>query len=105
MIVEILIGKSHYKITCEESEKEKLIRLANRLNKRLESISSQIGATDEKTLLVMTSLMLEEESEHHDNISHQHHELNDQDMYDAVSENIENIADYIEKLTKKIQNY
>ncbi len=31
--------------------------------------------------------------------------LNEQDMYDTVAENMENVTDYIEKLTTKIQNY
>jgi hypothetical protein len=32
-------------------------------------------------------------------------EISDRDIYDAVSENMENISDYIEKLTKKIRDY
>src|SRR3989338_755841 len=106
MMVELPICKSLYKITCETSEKEKLLYLAAKLNKRVNELSLSLKNADEKTLLVIAALTLEEELEHND-ISEQEDEekLNEQDMYDAVSENMENIADTIEKLIVKIQNY
>lgn len=108
MIIEIPVGKSRYKITCEEAEKEKLFHLAERLNQRVNRLSTSLRNADEKTLLVIAGLMLEEELErtnHEDHDLDEGSKLNDQDMYDAVSENMENVSDYIEKLTKKIQNY
>jgi cell division protein ZapA (FtsZ GTPase activity inhibitor) len=108
MIVEIQIGKSHYKISCTESDQEKLLQLAKRLDHRINRITSQIKNADEKTLLAIAALMLEEEVEqnnHDANEREEVDEINDQDIYDAISENIENITNYIENLTKKIQNY
>lgn len=111
MIIEIPIGKSLYKITCAENEEEKLLRLAETLNKRVNSLSLQMKNTDEKTLLAITALLIEEELEKKNSDVAAEEEIdespkiNEQDIYDAVSENMENISDYIEKLGKKIQDY
>ncbi len=108
MMIEIPVGKSRYKITCSESEKEKIFHLAERLNQRVNQLSQTLRNADEKTLLVISALSLEEELDGAKTEEHDHDEtskLNDQDLYDAVSENMENIAEYVEKLTKKIQNY
>lgn len=98
MTVEIQVGKSHYKIACKDEEKAKLLDLAESLNARLEDLSSSIKNADEKTLLVITALMLEEE------LRHKEEEFTNQEMFDSMSDNIENITSYIEKLTKKIHH-
>jgi len=111
VIVELSIGKLRYKITCEESEQNKLLHLANKLNERVNNLSIHLKNADEKTLLVIAALMAEDELEQKTTHELQESEieddnkLNDQDVYDAVSENMENISDYITKLSKKIQNY
>jgi cell division protein ZapA (FtsZ GTPase activity inhibitor) len=56
MNIEIPIGKSRYKINCEEGQKEKLRRLAERLNKRVNSLSLEMKNVDEKTLLAISAL-------------------------------------------------
>ena len=99
MTVEIQIGKSHYKIACKPEEKSKLLDLAESLNARLEDLSSSMKNADEKTLLVLTALMLEEELRHKEEEEFTSHE-----MFDSMSDNIENITSYIEKLTKKIHH-
>jgi cell division protein ZapA (FtsZ GTPase activity inhibitor) len=117
MIVELAVGKSHYKISCEPKEKEKLLELADSLNERVNKLSLALKNADEKTLLLVAALMIQEEanqkatrkihkSEYEDDEARDENaRLNEQDIYDTVSENMENIADYIEKLTAKIQNY
>ncbi len=105
MNIEIPIGKSRYKINCEEGQKEKLLRLAERLNKRVISLSLEMKNVDEKTLLAISALMIEEELENKKGTREDESEINDEDIYDAVSDNMENVAEYIEKLTKKIENF
>ena len=111
MLIEIPVGKSRYKITCEESEKEKLLNIAERLNQRVNALSLQIKNIDEKTLLVIAALMIEEEFSEENKVETPEDDedesvtIVDRDVYDAVSESMNNIADYIENLTKKIQNY
>ncbi len=104
MIIELPIGKSNYQIPCKKSEREKLSRLAEKLNKRLNRLASQIEG-DEKTLLAIAALSLEGELELASEIEAPESELNEQDVEDAISETMENISDYIEKLSKKIQKY
>lgn len=106
--VEIAIGKSKYKIQCQESEKEKLVATAAKLNERVNRLSFSFRNLDEKTLLVITALTLEEEvqdSENKDSVTEFAEQISEQDIYDAVSENMENISDYVEKLIKKIRDY
>jgi cell division protein ZapA (FtsZ GTPase activity inhibitor) len=105
MNIEIPIGKSRYKINCEEGQKEKLLRLAELLNKRVNSLSLEMKNVDEKTLLAISALMMEEELENKKGARENESEINDEDLYDAVSDNMENVAEYIEKLTKKIENF
>lgn len=128
MIVEIPVGKSSYKISCEESEREKIMRCAERLNQRVNELSLRLsGNCDEKNLLVIVALMMEGDIENfedskleevlvskapedaEENINHEEieekNELTENDIYDAVSENMENVADYVEKLIRKIRSY
>ncbi len=105
MNIELPIGKSNYQIPCEKSEQEKLSKLAEKLNKRLNRLSSQFEA-DEKTLLAIAALSLEGELElASDNIENSESTISEEDIKDAISETMENIADYIEKLSEKIQRY
>ncbi len=107
--VEIAIGRSKYKIQCQESEKAKLLATAEKLNERVNNLSFSFRNIDEKTLLVISALTLEEELEsvsgNKKNIQSSESQVSDRDIYDAVSENMENISDYLEKLTKKIRDY
>lgn len=100
MTTEIKIGHSIYKISCPENEVEQLLQVGNSLNKKFKNLSAQLGNLDEKTILVYLALMLEAELEKASKSQN-----DEDDIYDAVSENIENIAQYIEKLDKKIAGY
>ena len=152
--IEILIAGSQYKISCKETQKDRLVYLANKLSKRIDKISQNIknnstsssshnrhlekissspvhhrhlersersgeaklkeisrfarDDSEEKNLLVMAALTLEDELEKKSESltskeENEGGEINDQDIYDAVSDNIENITDYIETLTEKIK--
>lgn len=115
MIIELPVGKSRYKITCDESEKERLFHLAEQLNKRVNKLALQLKNADEKTLLVISALMIQEElerqggdksdEENAEDARDETNKINDEELYQAIGENMENIAEYIEKLTAKIQNY
>lgn len=100
MITEVQIGKSHYKIACEEDEREKLKNLTERLNRRMKELEKSLTIADEKMLLVMAALAMEEELRVDED-----EKFGADEVFDSISDNIENIADYIEKLTKKIQKY
>ena len=100
-IVEFFIGKSKYKIECPESEQNKLLLLAKKLNERVQKLAQNFSGGDEKTLLVITALMMEEALE----LSPASTSEDENNFYNSVSENFENIADYIENLAKKIEQH
>jgi len=115
-IIEISIGKSKYKIECPEEEKSKLLHLAKKLDGRIKKLLPGLINVDEKTLLVISALMAEDDLESAiagnpigatENFQNEAEasKINEDDMYIAISENIENVAEYIEKLAKKIDNY
>jgi len=115
-ITEITIGKSKYKIECPQNQQENLIRLAKKVDNKAQNLISHLKHIDEKTLLALVAITLEEELEskaetisknNSSNINtNQNQEGNlEEDTYEALSENIENVATYIEKLAKKIENY
>ncbi len=107
-IIEISVGKTKYKIECPEDEKSKLMNLAQKLDDRVKNLMSGLINFDEKTLLVIAALMAEDEVEAASQLALQggsEGKIADEDMYIAIAENIENVADYIEKLAKKIEKY
>lgn len=129
-VIEIFIGKSKYKIECPEDEKSKLVHLAKKVDDRVKKLLPGLVNVDEKTLLVISALMIEDDLETKIQNARAVHpqekllekvevandveekkavpeekKLSDDDMYIAIAENIENVADYIENLAKKIENY
>jgi cell division protein ZapA (FtsZ GTPase activity inhibitor) len=113
-IVEIMVRKTKYKIECEASEKERLLRLADSLNKRVTNIAGSMGNTDEKTILIISSLILEAELEDKNSVEIIDKKLetsvitqnaSEEDIHNALSDNIKNITQHIDKLANKILNY
>ena len=111
-IIEISIGKSKYKIECPEDEKWKLLRLADTLDGRVKNLLTNLKNIDEKTLVIITALMIEDDLEssaaklhHHSDENIATDKLDSTDLYEAISEHVENVADYVENLAKKIENY
>jgi len=107
-IIEIAVGRLKYKIDCPANEHVKLVHLANKLDERIKKSFGNLQNIDEKTVLVMTALTIEDELESKaQGIQENFHDkkIDDSEIYEALTENIENVADYIEKLAKKIENY
>ena len=122
MIVEIKIGKSNYKIDCKESDQSKILSCADKLNNRVNKLTSNLGNIDEKTLLVITCLMMEEElknlktkisknspttnsSQINSYLNAENKKYSEDEMLEAISENTDNINDYLTKIIDKIQEY
>ncbi len=99
--IEIAIGKSKYQISCEESKKEEILNAATKLNEIVNALSFKMRGVDKKTLLVMAALSIGSYSEKVES-TNKSPEISERDVFDAVSENMENVADYLEKLVKKI---
>jgi cell division protein ZapA (FtsZ GTPase activity inhibitor) len=99
MTVEIQVGKSSYKISCQEAEKERIQSAAESINDKLNQLAKNLKISDEKMLLVMIALELEEELR-----SIREDKFSEEELFNSISDNIDNITSYINKLTHKIQN-
>lgn len=102
--LELYIGRSKYTVDCEDSQKEKITSLARRLNERVNKLSLKIRGADEKTILMLCAINIEEELESakaastiqnsHNNIILDQKDLISEDVYLAL-----------ENLANKIKNY
>lgn len=106
-ILNLSIGKSRYTIDCAEEEGEKILSLGEKLNERVNNLSSTIRNTDEKTILMLCALTIEEELRDLKNSKEikpesQKYNLTGEDLEDAAIAQIEEMTDYIVSLTKKI---
>lgn len=115
-VVEIKVGNSKYKIECENSQKEKLLQLSEKLNKKVKEISTSLRSTDEKTVLVISALMLEEELEEIRSTKKEDADITEKsdaassiihqkDIQNALSNNMENISQRIDTLANKLRSY
>ena len=60
-IINLAIGKSKYTINCDVGDEDKIIALAERLNQRVNRMSLVVRTADEKTILMLCALTIEEE--------------------------------------------
>lgn len=112
MTVKFPIGKTIYKAKCDEAEEDALLGCVTALNQRIEDLSEQFSPKthSEQDLLAIAALMMEKEIEELRSGSvkkvakdDEEISLTEDDLNDAVAENIENMADYVENLIKKIE--
>jgi len=103
MMIELRVGRISYKVNCQESEKEKILELADRLDSRVSSLAHDLKNADDQTLLLITSLLLEEELE----VIKEGRRANDDhsdELYEALAQTINNIAIHIEKITERVRS-
>jgi cell division protein ZapA (FtsZ GTPase activity inhibitor) len=128
-IIDIAIGKSKYKIDCPEQQKPKLITLASKVNERVNNLSFLMRGAEEKMLLVLCAIAIEDDLEVKAIESEEAAKLRSQlqtleqnfnsqllnkssdnstsssfETYDKVSKKLNHISDFIEKLANKIKN-
>ena len=99
-VIKVAIGKSIYDIDCPEGQEENIKNKAAQVNQRVNRIAIADRSVDEKTALMLCAMELEGQ----ENKSSNQSGPTEDDLYDAVSENMDNIADYIDKLVNKINN-
>lgn len=114
-IISLAIGKSKYQIDCAAGEEEKIQKLAAKLNERVNNLSLNLRGADEKTILMLCAITIIDETENLKKKIDKNYKGEDEDekaklideeeLYSSIAENMENIADYIEKLANKIKHY
>ena len=114
--IDLAVGKSKYRIDCAAGEEDKIQKLAALLNEKVHNLSANLAFADEKTILMLCGIMLYEELENIKNKNSNHRtskndnknsnpSSNNENLYKSITENMNNIAGYIEKLVNKIKNY
>lgn len=119
-LLELCIGKSKYTIDCEESERLKITTLASRVNERVNNLNLKMHSVNEKTILMLCAVMIEEDLEaakklnidtsiqnNQDNNSTENHfQLNDpsKETEKIMVKTIDDVSNHIENLANKIKN-
>lgn len=101
--VEICVGKSKYTIDCPDNEIEKIKKLAEKLNERVNKLSMEMRDVDEKTILMLCAIIAQGELEEHSQQNPSAAKENDN--IKILEQGIEEVASHIEKLANKIKNY
>lgn len=107
MIVEVRIANKKYQLNCQEQEYEKILEYADLLDQRLVELKEDLTDVGNENLLVIAGIMLEKELQEKKYLlqDEQKQQLfNEDDLYDALSEQMDNITSFIEKISKKIEN-
>ncbi|MCE3232886.1 MAG: Cell division protein ZapA [Rickettsiaceae bacterium] len=107
--VEFTIRNKKYNIACDSGEEERIAKLADNLNVRVEAIAKTFTGASDSVVLAITALMMEDEInalKEGKNISNTNH-VNDEDQADKINyaliNAIEPITKYIETLANKIE--
>jgi cell division protein ZapA (FtsZ GTPase activity inhibitor) len=101
MTLNLKILNSTYKINCPKGDEEKLINLCAQVQEKLKNLKEDLKTIDEKTIMAIALLSMQEEL---NELNSDYSGINKDDLFEALSDNVENINDYISKLGSKIQN-
>lgn len=107
MIIEIRIANKKYQLNCRENEQDKILEYADLLDQRIMDLKEDLTDVGNENLLVIAGIMLEKELQEKKYLlqDEQKQQLfNEDDLYDALSEQMDNITSFIEKISKKIEN-
>lgn len=107
MIIEVRIANKKYQLNCRENEQDKILEYADLLDQRIVELKEDLTDVGNENLLVIAGIMLEKELQEKKYLlqDEQKQQLfNEDDLYDALSEQMDNITSFIEKISKKIEN-
>lgn len=107
MITEIRIGKKKYKINCQENEKNDILIYADRLDSRVRELKEDLENENDENILIIAGIMLEQELQQTKdtlNGESKKESYNEDELYQALSDQIQTLTNYIKKLTHKIEN-
>ncbi len=96
MIVKFSIGKSDYQISCPENQQDQLLSIVKKVDEKFCKLSSHLKNADEKTLLAICCLTLQDEVE---NVN-----KSDNELKKDFAQTLDPIKNKLESLAKKIEN-
>ena len=92
-VVKVKIFNREYQLACNDGEEHKLIDLATRLDKRLQENSRKFRGANETMVMLLTSLVLEDQLQEMQNNSNQ----------DNFNQEINKLANHIDNIAKRIE--
>jgi cell division protein ZapA (FtsZ GTPase activity inhibitor) len=107
MKINIRVGANNYSIICNENEHNEILDYADKLDNLFKEIKENIDTENDSHILIIAGIMLQKE------LAHKHELLSgdlknqlysEDDIYNALGEQMDNLANYIQKITKKIQD-
>jgi len=104
MILEVLIGKNKYKLECRPEESEFILECSDRLDQRIKELEENIENVSDSHLLVIAGLMLEQEliQKNQEFIEEKKLLYTEDELFEAMSEQMDNVSNYIQKIITKI---
>ena len=109
--IDFFLDKTKYKIQCPQDQKDKIIELSKKVNSKISRISKNIVNADEKTLLAICCLTIEDElqtlrKKNNNKIDeNDEEEKTTQNLLEDHIESMESINKKIEILIKKIDEF
>lgn len=99
-IVEFKIIDSKYQIECPDNEKSKLLDIAKKVNERIKKLQTHFKNCDEKTLLAISCLTLEDELE-----SNKNPDQTIKNLEDNISGDLDKLLNKLDLVAKNIEKY
>lgn len=112
-VVDITIGKRTFQLVCGEGQETHLQSLAADVSARVNLLSESMGNSNDTLLLVMSSLMIQDElNEHKRNrqarpaesagSGHTREQI-DREIDEAVTEAVTAISEYVESVAARVE--
>lgn len=96
MKVTIPIFKSFYDIECENEQKENIEKISRQINKEITKLAKITNITDEKTLLLLYCIEL------NNIIAKNNNEEPNQKIFEDLNNNLNNLTNQIKLITNKV---
>ncbi len=96
MKVTIPIFKSFYDIECENEQKENIEKISRQINKEITKLAKITNITDEKTLLLLYCIEL------NNIIAKNNNEEPNQKILEDLNNNLNNLTNQIKLITNKV---
>ena len=110
-VISVAVGKSKYQIDCPIEEEERIKALSEKVNEKVNNLSLSIRGANEKTILMLCAIMIQEEMEALKSSDSNNKKDSKPKLIDANNSQydiiilMDDIAKRIEKLANKIQDY
>jgi len=96
--IELVINKNKHHVSCNDGEEERLQSLADKFNQKLNQLSSSLKQSDDKTLYLITALILLDETEEASvsNAEASQNPLDTKELIETISDKILSIKNVLQ---------